>query len=127
MNIVYKLKWRRGDLGFWHTLKVIGHQYETGSNKLIVYFPEGGLREIAHWNDCEILLGSDWSKLTNDDSGNTEVVKDKLKNQQDIIPPPPEPDTNIEEISEKKEEEISEKKEEEISEKEEEIDDRNSS
>jgi hypothetical protein len=92
MNTIYKLKWRRGDLGFWHSLKVIGHQYETGSNKLIVYFPEGGLREIAHWNDCEILLGPDWSKLTNDDSGNTDEVKDKLALQQDIIPPelPPE-------------------------------------
>ena len=119
MNIVYKLKWRRGDFGIWHTIKVIGHQYETGSNKLICYFPDGGLREIAHWNNCEMSLGSDWSKLTIDDSGNTEAVKDKLKNQQDIIPPPPpEPDTNIEEPTEK---------EEETSEKEEEIDDRNSS
>ena len=78
MNIIYKLKWRRGDLGFWHSLNVIGHQYETGSNKLIVYFPDGGLREIAHWNDCELLLGSDWSKLINDDSGNVDIIKEKL-------------------------------------------------
>jgi hypothetical protein len=103
MNIVYKLKWRRGDLGFWHSLNVIGHQYETGSNKLICYFPDGGLREIAHWNDCELLLGSDWSKLTNDLSGNVDAVKDKLTLQQDITPPPL--DTNIEETSEKEEEE----------------------
>ena len=116
MNIVYKLKWRRGDLGFWHSLDVIGHQYETGSNKLICYFPDGGLREIAHWNDCEMLLGSDWSKLTNDDSGNTAAVKEKLEYQKDI--PLPSLDTNIEETPEKKEE---------TSEKEEEIDDRNSS
>ena len=102
MNIVYKLKWRRGDLGFWHSLNVIGHQYETGSNKLICYFPDGGLREIAHWNDCELLLGSDWSKLTNDLSGNVDAVKDKLTLQQDITPPPL--DTNIEETSEKEEE-----------------------
>ena len=109
MNIVYKLKWRRGDLGFWHSLNIIGHQYETGSNKLILYFPDGGLREIAHWNDCEMLLGSDWSKLTNDDSGNTAAVKDLIELQKDIVPP--ELDTNIEETSEKEEE----------------IDDRNSS
>jgi hypothetical protein len=99
-NTVYKLKWRRGDFGFWHTLKVIGHQYETGSNKLICYLPDGGLREVAHWNDCEITLGSDWGKLINDDSGNADAVKEKLKFQKDIIPP--EPDTNIEETSEKK-------------------------
>ena len=109
MNIVYKLKWRRGDLGFWHSLDVIGHQYETGSNKLICYFPDGGLREIAHWNDCELELGSDWSKLTNDVTGNVDAVKDLIELQKDIVPP--ELDTNIEETSEKEEE----------------IDDRNSS
>ena len=113
MNIVYKLKWRRGDLGFWRSAKVIGHQYETGSNKLILYFPEGGLREIAHWNDCEMLLGSDWSKLTNDASGNVDIVKEMRADNA-----PPEPDTNIEETPEKKEE---------PTEKEEEIDDRTSS
>ena len=85
MNIIYKLKWRRGDLGFWHSLNVIGHQYETGSNKLIVYFPDGGLREIAHWNDCELLLGSDWSKLINDDSGNVDVIKEKLSRKIESI------------------------------------------
>ena len=108
MNTVYILKWRRGDLGFWHTLKVIGHQYETGSNKLICYFPEGGLREIAHWNDCEMLLGSDWNKLVNDNSGNMDSVKEKLMIQKDIIPP--EPDPNIKKTSEK-EEETTEKEE----------------
>ena len=109
MNIIYKLKWRRGDLGFWHSLNVIGHQYETGINKLIAYFPDGGLREIAHWNDCELELGSDWSKLTNDDTGNVDAIKDLIELQKDIVPP--ELDTNIEETSEKEEE----------------IDDRNSS
>jgi len=108
MNIVYKLKWRRGDLGFWHSLKVIGHQYETGSNKLILYFPEGGLREIAHWNNCEMELGSDWSKLINDDSGNTDFVKEKLKTQPS--PPPEPPDTNTEETPEKEKKQTRRKK-----------------
>ena len=122
MNIVYKLKWRRGDFGIWHTLKVIGHQYETGSNKLICYYPDGGLREIAHWNDCEMSLGSDWSKLINDDSGNTDFVKEKLKTSASAPPEPP--DTNLEETSEK-EEETSEKEEE--TDAKEEVDDRTSS
>jgi hypothetical protein len=74
-------------MGFWHSLNVIGHQYETSSNKLIVYFPDGGLREIAHWSDCELLLGSDWSKLINDDSGNVDFVKEKLIDQQKIKDP----------------------------------------
>ena len=99
MNIIYKLKWRRGDLGFWHSLNVIGHQYETGSNKLIAYFPDGGLREIAHWNDCEMILGSDWSKLINDDSGNVDVIKDKLIIQQKITPTPIDEKTSEEEGS----------------------------
>ena len=82
MNKVYKLKYRRGDFGIWHTIKVIGHQYETDSNKLICYLPDGGLREIAHWSDCEIILGADWQSLINDTSGNTEFVKDKLDEQE---------------------------------------------
>lgn len=82
MNKVYKLKYRRGDFGIWHTIKVIGHQYETDSNKLICYLPEGGLREIAHWSDCEIILGADWQSLITDNSGNTDFVKQKEKEQQ---------------------------------------------
>ena len=82
MNKVYKLKYRRGDFCIWHTIKVIGHQYETDSNKLICYLPEGGLREIAHWSDCEIILGADWQSLITDNSGNTDFVKQKAKEQQ---------------------------------------------
>ena len=82
MNKVYKLKYRRGDFGIWHTNKVIGHQYETDSNKLICYLPDGGLREIAHWSDCEIILGADWQSLITDNSGNTDFIKQKEKEQQ---------------------------------------------
>ena len=82
MNKVYKLKWRRGDFGIWHTIKVIGHQYETDSNKLICYLPDGGLREVAHWSDCEMMLGADWQSLINDNTGNTEFVKDKIEEQE---------------------------------------------
>ena len=82
MNKVYKLKYRRGDFGIRHTIKVIGHQYETDSNKLICYLPDGGLREIAHWSDCEIILGADWQSLITDNSGNTDFIKQKEKEQQ---------------------------------------------
>ena len=82
MNKVYKLKYRRGDFGIWHTIKVIGHQYESDSNKLICYLPDGGLREIAHWSDCEIILGADWQSLITDNSGNTDFIKQKEKEQQ---------------------------------------------
>ena len=33
-----------------------------------------------------MILGSDWSKLINDDSGNVDVIKDKLIIQQKIKP-----------------------------------------
>ena len=74
MNIVYKLRWRRK--GFWHTIKAIGHSYEETSNKLVVYFPDGGLREIAHWKDCELMLGSDWKKVGEDIQKLKEEEKD---------------------------------------------------
>ena len=85
MNKVYKLKYRRGDFGIWHTIKVIGHQYETDSNKLICYLPDGGLREIAHWSDCEIILGADWQSLITDNSGNTDFIKQKEDNNTNAV------------------------------------------
>jgi hypothetical protein len=67
-----------------------------------------------------MLLGSDWSKLTNDASGNVDIIKETRADHA-----PPEPNTNIEETPEKKEE--TPEKKEEPTEKEEEVDDRTSS
>ena len=57
-NRSYKFKWKRN--WFKHSQRVIGHTYDTPSDKMILYLPNGGLREIKKWSECEIFLGEDW-------------------------------------------------------------------
>lgn len=54
----YVFKFRRRWL--WKSVTVIGHGFDPGQNKMIVYLPGGGVREIADWTKCEVALGADW-------------------------------------------------------------------
>jgi len=54
----YVFKFRRR--WFWTSLNVVGHAYDVGQDKMVVYFEGGSVREIAHWGQCEIQLGVDW-------------------------------------------------------------------
>jgi len=59
----YNAKYRRitSTFGNWTKLKdLIGHQYEEKQNKIVFYFKDGSLQEVARWDDCEIFLGTDW-------------------------------------------------------------------
>lgn len=44
----------------WRTLKVTGHRYEPAQDKVVLFFPDGGIREISRWRECEVRLGADW-------------------------------------------------------------------
>ena len=55
---MYQFKFKRRL--FWKTFQVIGHQYFTETDKMVVYFTDGGVQEIPHWKDCAIRLGADW-------------------------------------------------------------------
>ena len=77
MNQVYKLKWKRNFI--WHSANIIGHNFDTDVDKFIIYFPEGGLREISHWSDCEMILDKNWSAIVkqreqDDDTGSSKDV-----------------------------------------------------
>ena len=48
----YKFKYKRKF--FWKSYLVKGHKFEENQNKMVLYFPNGGLREVKNWNDCEI-------------------------------------------------------------------------
>ena len=54
----YKFRYRKGI--FWKTKTVTGHRYEASTNKMCLYFEDGGLEEIAHWTDYAVRLGQDW-------------------------------------------------------------------
>lgn len=56
MNYVFKWKRRFS----WWTAYVAGHQYDNAQNKMILYFPDGSIREIKDWTSCEVKLGKDW-------------------------------------------------------------------
>lgn len=58
MNAPYTFKWKSGF--FWRSKTVIGHHFEKEQNKMVLYFPNGSLREIKNWSNCEAALGTDW-------------------------------------------------------------------
>jgi hypothetical protein len=43
---------------------VTGHTYERKQDKMVLFLPDGGIREIKHWQDCELWLKSDWVLAT---------------------------------------------------------------
>lgn len=55
---IYKFTWKRNF--FKNSIKVVGHSLDKESGKMILYLPNGGLREIKKWSECEIFLGEDW-------------------------------------------------------------------
>lgn len=54
----YILKYKKG--WFWKKVVVIGHNYDAAQDKMILFFEDGGVREISEWRKCEIKLGQDW-------------------------------------------------------------------
>lgn len=49
---------------FWNKRKVLGHMFLAEQNKMILYFDNGAIEEIAQWKDCSCKLGSDWVLAT---------------------------------------------------------------
>jgi hypothetical protein len=54
----YKFTWKKS--WCWHTLIVIGHRYDKEQDKMVLYFADGGLKEISEWVKCSVKLGQDW-------------------------------------------------------------------
>lgn len=44
----------------WHAASVAGHRHDVEQDKMILYYADGSLREIARWKECECRLGTDW-------------------------------------------------------------------
>lgn len=56
--MTYRFKWRRCWL--WKSVAVIGHRWDQPQDKMVLYFPDGGQRELRRWTKCEVQLGTDW-------------------------------------------------------------------
>lgn len=68
----YMFRWKRKI--FWSKVKVNGHRYDEDQDKMLLFFEEGGLREIKKWSDCELKLGIDWFAVTEHDIKETAGV-----------------------------------------------------
>ena len=42
----------------------MGHKFDKDQNKMLLFLPNGGLREIANWGQCELKLDIDWVLIT---------------------------------------------------------------
>lgn len=58
----YKFCWK--SKFFWKTSLVTGHKYLPEQNKMVLYLPNGSIREISSWTSCEARLGIDWVLAT---------------------------------------------------------------
>jgi len=56
--MTYVFTYRRN--WFWHSFKVSGHTYDATQDKIVLFFPDGGVREITKWRECEVRLCADW-------------------------------------------------------------------
>ncbi len=39
-------------------------EYDDRQDKMVLYFPDGSIREIKEWSKCEVRLGIDWVLFT---------------------------------------------------------------
>jgi len=63
---IYSAKWKRNRLlSFNKTEKnLIGHRFDEHQNKMIFFYMDGSVKEVADWRNCEISLGVDWVAFT---------------------------------------------------------------
>lgn len=54
----YVFKWSRGFIT--RSRKVAGHRYDQIQDKMVLYFQDGSVEEIANWRGCSVRLGADW-------------------------------------------------------------------
>jgi hypothetical protein len=55
----YVFKYRRR--WWWKSVEVAGHNYDVEQDKMVLFFENGAVQEIAKWRECELMLGPDWA------------------------------------------------------------------
>lgn len=45
---------------FWRQRLVIGYRLLTESDRMVIFFEDGSIEELAKWSDCHSKLGIDW-------------------------------------------------------------------
>ena len=65
----YNFKWRRllrsGKSTLWTTEKKLrGHEWNKDTDKMLLFFEDGSMKEIPQWNSCGVFLGTDFVEWT---------------------------------------------------------------
>jgi hypothetical protein len=56
-----------------------GHQHDSKSDVMTVFFEGGGLRTIRKWKECELFLGSDFGAFLKEQAEKEGAKKGDLK------------------------------------------------
>lgn len=60
----YKFNYKRKF--FWRSVEVVGHSLERSqdgtynSNRMVLYYENGGIEVLPNWSQCSLRLGVDW-------------------------------------------------------------------
>jgi hypothetical protein len=75
--MTYKFRYKR--YFFYRAVTVIGHNYNDKTDKMVLYFPDGSIKEIPEWRKCHLKLEVDWvaaqKKYMEDKAGQTIPLK----------------------------------------------------
>jgi hypothetical protein len=56
--VIYRFKFARKYV--FHTRLIVGHRHDHDTDKMVLYFPDGGVEEIPEWCKYRLKLGPDW-------------------------------------------------------------------
>lgn len=57
--MLYQFKFKKGF--FFKKRSVIGHRHDANLDKMVLFYPDGGVEEIPHWREHKLVLGADFA------------------------------------------------------------------
>lgn len=58
--VPYVMNYRRRFSPIARKVKVVGHQVDREQDKMVLFFADGGVKEVLAWSKCRVKLGADW-------------------------------------------------------------------
>lgn len=56
----FEIKYKKSNSWFWKKKKVIGLNSIKDLDRMVLFFPDGSIEEIAEWSKHDCRLGLDW-------------------------------------------------------------------
>jgi len=64
MNQEYLFTYKRLNSFFSKKIKIIGHRLMESQDRMDLYLPDGTIKSLPKWSECELFLGKDWVEMT---------------------------------------------------------------